>query len=341
MVADGAHVGEVARATQKDLPAVVNQRVGKLVFKCEDRADPDFLYAFLRLGSTKAVMESLAHGSAQPNLSAAHFHSIELNLPPLTAQRDIGQLAKVIDDKIANNRALAADLEAMARAIFKSWFVDFDPVKAKIEGRAPAGMDADTAALFPDELVESELGLIPKGWINSDVAGLLELAYGKALKATDRIVGDVPVYGSGGITGWHNEALVDIPTVVVGRKGSVGTLYWEDRPSFPIDTVFFIRPKNISLSYCYFLLANLPLTEMNTDAAVPGLNRNNVYRLGAVRPTDEVLRAWDRICGPIRSKIVQLDSESKDLSQIRDALLPRLISGKLQIPITGADDAAA
>lgn len=117
-------------AKQKDLPAVVNQRVGKLVFQCADRADPDFLYAFLRLSSTKAVMESLAHGSAQPNLSAAHFHSIALKLPPLSAQRDIGQLAKVIDEKIANNRALAAYLEAMARAIFKSWFVDFDPVKA-------------------------------------------------------------------------------------------------------------------------------------------------------------------------------------------------------------------
>ncbi|MBT3092184.1 MAG: restriction endonuclease subunit S [Candidatus Thiodiazotropha endolucinida] len=287
--------------------------------------------------AVRAWIVQHAVGATMPNLNTKILSALPVVVPPVAEQSEIAATLGAIDDKIANNRALATDLEAMARAIFKSWFVDFDPVKAKMEGRPPSGMDADTAALFPNALVESELGLIPEGWTSSDVAGLLELSYGKALKATDRVSGDVPVYGSGGITGWHNTALVNVPTVVVGRKGSVGTLYWEDRPSFPIDTVFFVKPKTVSLSYCYFLLANLPLTEMNTDAAVPGLNRNNVYRLGAVQPSSKVLAAWDQICDPIRSKIVQLEAESADLSKLRDTLLPRLISGKLPLPVAPSE----
>ncbi|WP_126457071.1 restriction endonuclease subunit S [Pseudomonas aeruginosa] len=100
----------------------------------------------------------------------------------------------------------------------------------------------------------------------------MELAYGKALKSTDRVDGQVPVYGSGGITGYHNQALVAGPSVVVGRKGTVGSIYWEDRPFFPIDTVFFVKTDK-PLTYCYYLLKTLGLEEMNTDAAVPGLNR--------------------------------------------------------------------
>lgn len=145
----------------------------------------------------------------------------------------------------------------MAQAIFKSWFVDFDPIKAKIaaieqgqdplraamraiSGKTDAELDqvprehhnqlAATAALFPDEMEESELGEIPKRWDVKRIGDMIELAYGKALKSTDRQKGYVPVYGSGGITGYHNEALVPHGAIIVGRKGTVGSLYWEDKP---------------------------------------------------------------------------------------------------------------
>lgn len=91
----------------------------------------------------------------------------------------------------------------------------------------------------------------------------------------------MPVYGSGGITGFHNGHLVDGPGIIIGRKGTVGSLYWEDQPFYPIDTVFYVMPK-MQLTYCYYVLQTLGLERMNTDAAVPGLNRNNVYWLSVV-----------------------------------------------------------
>ena len=136
----------------------------------------------------------------------------------------------LLDDRIALLRETNATLEAIAQALFKSWFVDFDPVHAKARGE-PA-LPEPLAALFPDNFEESPLGLVPRGWRVGKVEDLMELAYGKALKSTDRIDGPVPVYGSGGITGCHNESLVDGPSIIIGRKGTVGSLYWEDRPFF-------------------------------------------------------------------------------------------------------------
>ncbi|MCX7279726.1 MAG: restriction endonuclease subunit S, partial [Burkholderiales bacterium] len=221
--------------------------------------------------------------------------------------------------------------EGIAQALFKSWFVDFDPVRAKMEGRAPEGMDEATAALFPDGLEESELGLVPKGWRAVRLEAFLELAYGKALKATDRAPGDIPVYGSGGVTGSHNESLVTGPSVIVGRKGTVGSLYWEDRPFFPIDTVFYVRTA-VPMSYCFYLLQTLGLRGMNTDAAVPGLNRGNVYRLTVPRPDAAVLSAFDEVAGTIRESIFRNNQQAQTLTTLRDTLLPRLISGQLRLP---------
>ena len=246
----------------------------------------------------------------------------------------------------------------MAQAIFKSWFVDFDPVKAmitaKAEGRDPlrAAMSAisgkldieldaqppeqfnplvATAALFPDEMEESELGVVPRGWEVQRVGNLLELAYGKALKSTDRQVGVVPVYGSGGITGYHNTALVSNGSVVVGRKGTVGSLYWEDEPFFPIDTTYYVRPLTVPLTYCYYAMQTLGLEKMNTDAAVPGLNRENVYRLELARPNSSVLQKFDTEVSTLRKAIRTNSDSSKELASLRDSLLPKLLSGELSV----------
>lgn len=206
-------------------------------------------------------------------------------------------------------------------------------MRAKAEGLDPQSMDAATAALFPDSFEESELGLVPKGWLVRKVENVMELAYGKALKATDRVDGAVPVYGSGGITGYHNDALVKGPSVIVGRKGTVGSLYWEDRPFFPIDTVFYVRTDN-PLTYCYYLLQTLGLEGMNTDGAVPGLNRNNAYRLPVVVATTSILESFDKIVSTLRNKIFSNNQHAQNLTQLRDTLLPRLISGQLRLPET-------
>jgi type I restriction enzyme S subunit len=283
------------------------------------------LYALL--GSD---ISSYLTGAVMPKLTQGNLNRILVPYPPRQIQEAIVSVLRALDERIALLRETNATLEAIAQALFKSWFVDFDPVRAKQQGLAPVGMDEATAALFPDSFEESALGLVPKAWGAGKVEDLLELAYGKALKATDRIAGDVPVYGSGGITGLHNFALVESPTVVVGRKGTVGSLYWEDRPCFPIDTVFYVRAR-VPLTFCFYQLRLLGLEGMNTDGAVPGLNRNNVYRLAVVIPPPPVLAAFDEVAASLRSKIFSNEQQAQTLATLRDTLLPRLISGQLRL----------
>ena len=142
-------------------------------------------------------------------------------------------------------------------------------------------MDPEVAALFPDKLVDSELGEIPEGWEVKILGNLLELTYGKALKADNRKQdGETPVYGSNGQVGWHNMSLVRGPGIVVGRKGNPGTVTWAHSNFFPIDTTFYVVPKNDKniLYFLYFALKSQNLSSLAADSAVPGLNRNLAYK---------------------------------------------------------------
>lgn len=300
------------------------------------RADPSkvypkYLFAALRSSFVQSQISNMHVGTMIPHFKKGDFNKLNIPMPDSENQRFIGDYYFDISERISLLQETNATLEAIAQALFKSWFVDFDPVRAKAEGRQLEGMDAATAALFPDSFEESELGLVPKGWKNGKVEDLLELAYGKALKATDRVNGSVPVYGSGGITGYHNQSLVKGPSIIVGRKGTVGSLYWEDLPFFPIDTVFYVKTNN-PLTYCYYLLQTLGLEDMNTDGAVPGLNRTNAYRLSVVVPASPVLQAFDQMVALLRAKIFTNHQQAQTLTQLRDTLLPRLISGQLRLP---------
>ena len=270
-------------------------------------------------------------GSAQPSLNRNYIYGLRLKVPLPAEQAQIVAVLQALDNRIDLLHQTNATLDSIAQALFKSWFIDFDPVRAKAEGREPESMDAATAALFPAEFEESALGLIPKGWTVQRLSDLLELSYGKALKSTDRRDGHVPVYGSGGITGFHDEPLVPHGSVIVGRKGTVGSLYWEDRPFFPIDTTFYVKPKTVPLTFCFYALQRLGLDSMNTDAAVPGLNRENAYRLEVTRPDAAVTKAFNDVTSSLRQAMRCNGDRAALLESVRDSLLPRLISGKLQL----------
>lgn len=329
--------------------------------------DGDSFQHFVRAVIELKLPELLAAatGSTFPNVARDQLLDIPASIPPKDEQQAISRFFKGIDDKIDLNRRINQTLEAIAQAIFKSWFVDFDPVKAKIaaiaegrdplraaisviSGKAEVELDAlppeqyeklaSTAALFPDEMDESELGIIPKGWKVQRAGNVFELLYGKALKSTDRLEGNVPVYGSGGITGYHNTPFVQHGSIIVGRKGTVGSLYWEDEPFFPIDTTYYVRPLAAPLTFCYYAMQTLGLEKMNTDAAVPGLNRENVYRLELAHPSSSVLLKFDSEVSTLRKAIRANSDSNKVLARLRDALLPKLLSGEL--PVTDATNEA-
>jgi type I restriction enzyme, S subunit len=325
------------RRRQLVQPTIIDNNMMSAIAN-ESEATSLFLYYLL----ITLDFNTIAAGTALPYLNVSDLQRMEVSIPNLDTQTEIERTLSALDDRIALLLESNATLEAIAQALFKSWFVDFDPVRAKQQGLAPAGMDEATVALFPDSFEDSALGLVPKTWGTGKVEDLLALAYGKALKATDRVAGDVPVYGSGGITGLHNCALVESPTVVVGRKGTVGSLYWEDRPCFPIDTVFYVQAR-VPLTFCYYQLRLLGLEGMNTDGAVPGLNRNNVYRLAVVIPPPPVISAFEEVAASLRSKIFTNEQQAQTLATLRDTLLPRLISGQLRLPevVAEANEAMA
>ncbi|MFQ5732838.1 MAG: restriction endonuclease subunit S, partial [Planctomycetaceae bacterium] len=170
----GSTIGKTARV-DLDEGTIASSLV---IVRALDNSDQDFLYYYLTGPDGSQQARKFDNGSAQPNLSAKMLSGYPIHLPPLAEQKAIVRILGALDDKIELNRRMNETLEAMARAIFKSWFVDFDPVRAKLDGRQPPGMDADTAALFPDHFVHTDLGLAPKGWTIRPVGEVIEAVGG-------------------------------------------------------------------------------------------------------------------------------------------------------------------
>jgi type I restriction enzyme S subunit len=221
----------------------------------------------------------------------------------------------------------------MAKALFKSWFVDFDPVRAKAEGRL-TGLSAEISDLFPDSFEDSELGDIPREWSIVQLGDLIELAYGKPLKEEQRNGGIYSVFGSNGVVGSHDDYLVEAPGIVIGRKGNPGTVEWSERNFYPIDTTFFVVNKKTGLGmrFLFYSLKNQNLADLSADSAVPGLNRNHAYLNAQMLPPAKVACAFESYSEVIFTRRAVIADEVLALSATRDALLPKLISGEIRIP---------
>jgi type I restriction enzyme S subunit len=251
----------------------------------------------------------------------------------VSEQQAIANVLGSLDDKIELNRRMNETLEAMARALFKSWFVDFDPVRAKAENRDP-GLPEHIAALFPDSFVQSELGEVPAGWQVQRLGDTIELGYGRALKAEDRSPGPVAVYGSNGQIGWHNVRLLTGPGIVVGRKGNPGIVTWTSSDFFVIDTAFYVLPKIAEpcLHFLFHALRQQNLGALGADSAVPGLNRNLAYMSWQLIPPIPLLERFEAQAHALRERGDLCNRENRILSALRDSLLPKLISGELRVP---------
>ena len=255
----------------------------------------------------------------------------------MSEQRRVAHILGTLDDKTELNRRMNATLEGMARALFKSWFVDFEPVRAKMEGRwrrgeSLPGMPAELYDLFPERLVPSELGEVPEGWAVKALGEIIELAYGKSLRADKRLGGHIPVYGSNGQVGWHNEKLVDGPGVIIGRKGNPGIVAWSHMDFYPIDTTFYVKSKDagIGFFFLHYALKGQNLPSVAADSAVPGLNRNLAYMNRQLVPRAEIVSIFDLQVETLFSQTHCLEEESRMLADLRDALLPRLMSGNVK-----------
>ena len=301
--------------------------------------DNDFAYYLTQWEEVREyAIGQMTGTSGRQRVPVDSLDHLTILLPPLPEQRAIAHVLGTLDDKIELNRRMNETLEEMARALFKSWFVNFDPVRAKMEGRwqrgeSLPGIPAVLYDLFPDRLVPSELGDIPEGWEVKELGDVVELTYGKSLRAGDRRNGHVPVYGSNGQVGWHDERLVSGPGIIVGRKGNPGLITWAYSDFFPIDTTFYVVPKdsNVGLPFLFFALSGQDLPSVSADSAVPGLNRTLAYMNRQLVPHTLIVDEFNCTASEVFSRSHHLEEESRALAAQRDALLPKLVSGQLHV----------
>ncbi|RIJ63481.1 restriction endonuclease subunit S [Rummeliibacillus sp. POC4] len=286
--------------------------------------NPYYLYCYLTTDNITDMLQSIAENSttAYPSIKASDIGNLTIELPSLSEQNYIVDLIMNLNKKLKNNLKIIKNLEQLSQSLFKHWFVDFEfPNEQGRPYKSSGG-----------EMVESELGEIPSSFKAGIIKDFCELKYGKALTKKQRIPGPYPVYGSGGITGTHKEYLIKGPGLIIGRKGSIGTLYLEFNNFYPIDTVFYTESEYFSAKFLYQFFKQYDFTKANNDSAVPGLNRDFVYNNKAVIPDKNVVEKFEEIISPIYEKIKYLIEENNKLEQLRDTLLPKLLSGEIEIP---------
>jgi type I restriction enzyme S subunit len=268
------------------------------------------------------------------------LRTIEIPLPPLHEQRAIAHILGTLDDKVALNRRMNETLEAMARALFKSWFVDFDPVRAKMEGR-DTGLPRDIADLFPDRMVDSEMGEIPEGWEAGTLATVIELHDRKRIPLNKRQrsqrLGPYPYYGAAGIMDYVDDYLFDGVHILTGEDGSV-----VDARGYPIvqyvwgrfwvnNHAHVIKGSVISDEHLYLLLKHTNITAFVTGAVQPKLNQRNLKAIPLVVPAVPTCRAFSRLVAPLFARLRLNADECSVLAALRDTLLPKLMSGQINL----------
>ena len=308
----------------------------------------------------------LSSGSAVPSLSRDDFYREPIKLPPMSDQKAIAHILGTLDDKIDINKQMNETLEEISKAIFLSWFVDFEPVRAKMEGR-PTGLPDNINKLFPDKLLKSETGEIPEGWKVLPLSECsVEIESGRRPKGgiDKSLTHGIPSVGAESIAPagefdfskvkyvtpefFHNVKKgkvqnFDVALYKVGGKPGqfiprVG-IYGEGFPFenfFVNQNVFLLRSQELGQPFLYRLIASKGFLDQliakgSSRAAQPALSQGDVTESNFIRPTQNSIDAYNEVFFPILERQFFLGKESAVLSELRDTLLPRLISGELRL----------
>ena len=354
MAMTGATVGKVGRFKEIE-SAYLNQRVARISSKNGKQFD-DFIYAVVSQPRFDELIEGASAGSAQANISASGIGSVEIPRLTETEQLGIGSIARALDDRITLLRETNTTLEAIAQALFKSWFVDFDPVHAKMQGRAPEGMDEATAALFPDSFEESELGPVPKGWRSLQIGDACKLGRGASPRPIQNFMGgDVPWIKIADATASDGLFIFETKEKVT-REGALksvavkpGDLIMSNSASCGIPSfveidgcihdgwLHFSKFQKTSKYLLFFWLRHISshLVQIADGSVQKNLNIALVSAQQIIQPTQNLLLVFDDLVSPFLKRARDNCLQIQTLSELRDTILPRLISGQHQLPEVG------
>ncbi len=281
-----------------------NQRLGLINIIDDSRIHKKFLYYVLNIKSYRGQVRGSASGATVRHTSPDRIKRCRMCIPDTIAvQGRIASILSTYDDLIENNRHRMQLLEQAARLLYKEWFVHLR---------------------FPGHQHTTITNGVPKGWERKAIGDIAPFKYGKALKKNNRDPGPYPVYGSSGVVGTHKKAMATGPAIIIGRKGNVGSVFWSESDCHPIDTAYYVETEHCT-TYLYYALLNAQF--INTDVAVPGLNRDFAHSRQLLIPDIKTLCTFEKHTTTIRSQIDQLTRHSNVLAQARDLLLPRLMSG--------------
>ena len=355
-------LGRVAQVVYTDIEMTVDSHV-TIVRPDTSAIDPDYLGAFMFLN--QASIEALGHGSTgQTELSRHTLGELEVQLPSLGHQKFIGQLFQKIHKKIELNQKMNQTLEEIAKAIFKSWFVDFDPVLAKTEGRS-TGLPPEISDLFPDELSVSGIGEIPKGWENKALGDHIALIKGRSYKSAELIDSDTALvtlksfyrgggYRFDGLKSYAGTfkaeqvvhegdliiALTDVTQAadVIGKPAIVrsSNQYQQLVASLDVGIIKVKDHSTLTKEFCYFLMLSNRYTQHSlaytSGTTVLHLAKDATANFDVTIPPTKLIDAFTEISSNMMQRIFIAEKENQILSDLRDTLLPKLISGDLRIP---------
>ena len=344
----GDLLGSVARVPSNIPAGRLTQDTVKLKFDGKPISQ-EYVYWLLRTPEYRAYCRSHATGTTTLGLARDDFLDFPVAVPG-EQTLSLVELLEALDDRITLLRETNATLESIAQALFKSWFVDFDPVRAKMEGRTPEGMDDATAALFPDALEETELGPVPKGWRYSTIGESFILTMGQSPPGdTYNEAGDgLPFYQGRTDFGFRfpsQRVFCTAPTrlaepgdTLVSVRAPVGDVNMALEKCCVGRGVAAVRHPNGCRSFAFYATRGLRsrFDLFDSEGTVFGsINKKDFQALPVIEPSGDVLVAFDEIAAPIDRRIVGNEEQIRTLATLRDTLLPRLISGQLSISDTG------
>ena len=304
----GASVGDVGFVTPELNGFNLTENAVRLTgfSKC---VNPRYLLYVLNSKKYWELMQQIAGGSAQPKLGIYKIESIPLELPSIEKQNSIVELLSTYDNLIENNQKQIKLLEEAAQRLYKEWFVDL---------RFPGHEDV--------QIVDG----VPEGWKQSKVTELLEIKYGKDHKALED--GKIPVYGSGGVMRRVKQILYSGESVLIPRKGSLNNILYVDCDFWTIDTMFYSIPRMKDVAkYSYLYLITRDMYSFNIGAAVPSMTTKILDGMDILLPDETALAKFETAVSPLFEKKKLLEKQNEQLTEARDRLLPKLMSGEIEL----------